>query len=141
MPMADRGEGSLLPAEVLARRASLPLKVALVTLEGAAVRLTEELVRRGHRRVAYVQFSERLDELERAHHSVRDRRDGYARVVSAAGLEPAFVGDRAELAHGSREEIVERVRVALAGPDRPTAADYRLPDPAAARAWLEGKAL
>jgi hypothetical protein len=39
MRMADGGDGGLLPAEVLARRASLPLKVAPVTLEGAAVRL------------------------------------------------------------------------------------------------------
>jgi trehalose 6-phosphate phosphatase len=57
-----------------------------------------------------------------------------------AGTRPLFLGDDATDEAGFAAARELGGAGILVGPGRPTAADYRLPDPAAARAWLEASA-
>lgn len=60
--------------------------------------------------------------------------------AALAGTRPVFLGD--DVTDEAGFEAAQALGGAgiLIGPGRPTAASYRLPDPAAARAWLEAAA-
>jgi DNA-binding LacI/PurR family transcriptional regulator len=93
---------------------------------GAAQRATQELIARGHQRIALLHLIEPhvfggLDFEQarpRFHYSVADRTEGYTRAMRGAGLTP-------HVAHNDRfvptSEHVAACRTLLSGRDRPTA--------------------
>ncbi len=84
--------------------------------EQAGLLATEKLIARGHRRIAYVDYNNDLDDLG-AHYSAKDRQAGYARAMLAAGLAPRRIGQkRIALARNMMADL----RQALEGSDRPT---------------------
>lgn len=92
---------------------------------GAARAVTEEMIKLGHRRIALVHMIARLGRegafakhWQGLHYSVRDRDEGYAKVMKRRGLVPRV------LSHGEfieESEQVDRCRALLSAKDRPTA--------------------
>ena len=84
----------------------------------AAQQATKELIKRGHRRIAYVDYHNNHSPLVGPlHYSVADRSNGYIAAMEAAGLTPQLVWEE-------RDVTRERMTLAsalLASPDRPTA--------------------
>ncbi len=79
---------------------------------------TENLLRSGHRRVAFVDYSASRSELNVAHYSIRDRQAGYEQAMAEAGLTPRVVrGDKS--AHAD-ERLAYSFRM-LNSEDRPEA--------------------
>jgi DNA-binding LacI/PurR family transcriptional regulator len=91
--------------------------------DAAAARYaTEELLKRGHTRVAYVNYSYDPDQ-DSPHYSVAARYENYAKAMTDAGLTPQAVWGNRALAEW-RVAPSERIRLAaewLRQPDRPTA--------------------
>ena len=71
---------------------------------------TERLIQLGHRRVAYVDYSENM------HYSGEDRCAGYLQAVRTAGLAPQVIRERVP-----RKDRVGRTRDWLSSSERPTA--------------------
>ncbi len=85
----------------------------------AGDRAATHLLELGHKRIAFVDFSHRADELQSVHYSARDRQAGYERAMTRAGLS-------AEVFRGGGpvvEDNHERARYArsiVSSGDRPT---------------------
>ena len=79
---------------------------------GAACTMTERMIRLGHRRIAFVDYS------VTAHYSGLDRYSGYVQAMESAGLLPRKIEGRASL---PPEERVKLSRAWLTATDRPTA--------------------
>ncbi len=75
---------------------------------GAAATLTQFFLKRGHRRIAYVDFLHG-DDIDREHHSVTDRRDGYKLAMREAGLEPVLRTFSQKVALNRRVEIAREL--------------------------------
>jgi LacI family transcriptional regulator len=85
----------------------------------SAKQLTEEMLRLGHRRIAFANLNHHPALSSPDHYSFDDRRDGYCSALSAAGLAPIYVGDEA-----GEMPFAERLAFAkawLRNPERPTA--------------------
>jgi LacI family transcriptional regulator len=85
---------------------------------GAGRRAVEHLVKLGHRRVAYVDYSHGTDELPGKHYSARHRCDGYVEAMRQAGLTPQII--RNESGPVPYRERPARSRAWLTAADRPT---------------------
>jgi LacI family transcriptional regulator len=92
---------------------------------GAAKRATEELVKLGHKRIAFVHLIARFDwpgsiasKRPSFHYSVADRAAGYVSAMRAAGL-PSQITAHDRFVNES--EHLEVCRALLSGADRPTA--------------------
>jgi LacI family transcriptional regulator len=83
----------------------------------AAKTVTQHLLERGHRRIAYVDYVHCLTDRSE-HYSAFDRRDGYVAAMRAAGRKVNTIGIPAGEARG---DIVARSRAILKGTRRPTA--------------------
>jgi LacI family transcriptional regulator len=83
----------------------------------AGRRVTEHLLRRGHRRIAYVDYH--YHRPEDRHYSKADRYEGYADAMRAAGLAPRLISDAPPLPPGQSRP--DHIREWLTAPDRPTA--------------------
>jgi LacI family transcriptional regulator len=78
---------------------------------GAAADLTRRLIRHGHRRIAYVNYSTGWTTIDRAHYSQRDRQSGYEAAVREAGLEPlVYMHDQFVAARRCEEVSREMLR-------------------------------
>ena len=86
--------------------------------EDAGRRAAEYLLSRGSRRVAYVDYSHRVDDPIGLHYSAIDRRVGYERAMIAAGLQPRVIEPPADFGVGMFESLS---RQWLQGGDRPDA--------------------
>ncbi|MDQ3814206.1 MAG: LacI family transcriptional regulator [Armatimonadota bacterium] len=90
--------------------------------QGGARRVTEHLLKLGHRRIGYVQPARR--DGEEPHYSIHARRAGYEEAMRAARLKPAVFElppqptYRQEILTDRREEVATEL---LATPQRPTA--------------------
>ena len=84
----------------------------------AARRLTEYLLRRGHRRIAYVDYHNDPVARNVGHYSVVDRCRGYEQAMTKAGLTPRVI--RQDGCWSERQKIESAVAW-LQAPDRPTA--------------------
>ena len=87
--------------------------------EDAACRATQQLLDRGHRRIAFVDVSYGPT-YRNPHYSLLKRRDGYERAMKGAGLTARVIGPP----RGSKVPGLERVafcRALLEEKDRPTA--------------------
>lgn len=73
--------------------------------EDAGRRAVEYLLSRGCRRVAYVDYSHRIDDPIRMHYSAIDRRMGYERAMVAAGLQPRVIESPADFGVGMFEGL------------------------------------
>ncbi len=82
---------------------------------GGGKAAAEHLLRLGHRRIAYAEFS---TDPQARHYSEVDRREGYAEAMRAAGLPPRLLRPE-PLSHGP--DRVQLARRWLAGGDRPSA--------------------
>ncbi len=78
--------------------------------------LTKHLIELGHTRIAYVDTWWGFEH-DHAHHSVGDRRDGYADAMTEANLEPEWF----LLQQATPNEQWQQLRGWLERPDRPTA--------------------
>jgi LacI family transcriptional regulator len=58
---------------------------------GAGKAAAQHLLSLGHRKIAFVDYSHRLDEIAQEHYSATDRRNGYAAAMAEAGLEPRVI--------------------------------------------------
>lgn len=83
----------------------------------AAQRATQYLLRLGHRKIAYLDFSHDRNP-DNDHYSAFDRFEGYAAAMTQVGLAAQQLGPVAEIPPGQR---FEAARQALSQPDRPTA--------------------
>jgi LacI family transcriptional regulator len=84
---------------------------------GAAADLTRRLIRHGHLRIAYVNYSTGWKTIDGAHYSQRDRQSGYEAAMRESGLEPlVYMHD--QFVAGRRCEEVSREMLQLL---RPTA--------------------
>jgi LacI family transcriptional regulator len=81
---------------------------------GIAEEATRRLIRRGHSRIAYVDYSH--DPGAWTHHSGQDRHEGYLRAMREAGLVPLSV-----VRHVAAKERVAFSAEWLSGGERPTA--------------------
>lgn len=79
--------------------------------------ITEKLLKDGHTRIAYLDFTQHWDNLSCAHYSVIDRAAGYEDAMRDAGLPSQIL--RAPTAMPGRE--IEMAREWLSAADRPTA--------------------
>jgi LacI family transcriptional regulator len=79
---------------------------------------TEQLVQRGHRRIAYVDYAVGHDALAQAHYSRRERELGYTQAMLAAGLRPEVLRLATGLEKQQRADDLERL---LREANRPTA--------------------
>ncbi len=86
--------------------------------DGAAVAATRRLLELGHRRICYMDMTASLEESPEWHYSRRDRRDGYARAMRDAQLEPMAIIPSRRFLH---ERMVDHVRQLLQSPSAPTA--------------------
>jgi len=84
---------------------------------GAAAQATRELVQRGHRRIAFLNYNNRVDSVNE-HYSFTDRFAGYAEVMKEAGLPFYRFGDSDWRDEG---RIISSMVEFLRQPDRPTA--------------------
>ena len=84
----------------------------------AARDLTQTLLQRGHKRIAYVNCVTGTTQ-PAWHHSSRDRYDGYAMAMQQAGLQPRLIAGEEGI---DRKERVAFLRPFLSAPDAPTAA-------------------
>ena len=84
---------------------------------GGAMAATQHLLKLGHRRITYLDFSS-LESPERIHYSRIDRYEGYAQAMRSAGL--PFT-PRERYAGVPVNDRLEAVRSILKEPDRPTA--------------------
>jgi LacI family transcriptional regulator len=84
---------------------------------GAGVRAAEELIRAGHRRIAYVQLihGELTGETPGLHYSVLDRYRGYEQAMLRAGLRPEPLHDAVGL-----QRMPGLIRELLSRSERPT---------------------
>jgi DNA-binding LacI/PurR family transcriptional regulator len=82
---------------------------------GAGKRAVDELVKRGHRRIAYV---DRYFDPPQVHYSRRDRREGYLAAMKSAGLQPQSVTSSDRVSGVAAIELLKKL---LAAKDRPTA--------------------
>lgn len=102
----------------------------------AAKELTEHLIERGHRRIAYVDYVHCLTDRDE-HYSAFDRHDGYLAAMKAFGLTPYVLSvERLE----ERGDLLARCRAILESSPRPTAiitySDSELLPLSHAAAWL-----
>jgi LacI family transcriptional regulator len=79
---------------------------------------TAWLLQRGHRRIAYVDYSHSTSELDDAHYSAADRRAGYLKAMAEAGLDPLPIQPRNPIPLADREQHISQW---LTRADRPTA--------------------
>ncbi len=86
---------------------------------GAARAATEDLLKLGHRRIAFAHYSVG-PAFPNPHYSVADRREGYEIAMRAAGLEPRVIM-ATEGFDVPATERVQYTRQWLDSPDRPTA--------------------
>ena len=93
---------------------------------GLARQVAEHLIRLGHRRIAYVDFTVGRCEMDTAHYSRRDREAGYVAALREAGLAPRIIQDDERIWPGHRARA--RCREILAAPDAPTAFTGYSPD-------------
>lgn len=84
---------------------------------GAAAALTRKLIARGHRRIAYVNYSHGWRTIQEAHYSARDRQAGYEAVMREAGLSPVVYMQDQYVPAGECEQVSRRMLRSL----RPTA--------------------
>lgn len=88
----------------------------------AARRLTDHFIEKGHRDIAYVDYSHRHDQPRTHHYSAFDRLAGYQAAMKRAGLPPRFIGDRNAISgRGTRQERQDFSRSWLESPQRPQA--------------------
>ncbi len=85
---------------------------------GAAIDATADLIRRGHKRIAYVDYAHGHADYAQAHYSVQDRRSGFLRAMEDAGLEPVSIEFPEKLPLDQRLPHAQRM---LAQRRRPTA--------------------
>ena len=85
---------------------------------GAGRGATRELLKLGHRRVVYLDFSSPASS-EAIHYSCIDRLQGYSQTMRQAGLAPRRYGDEAIW---DQREMIPSLRAMLREPTRPTAA-------------------
>jgi LacI family transcriptional regulator len=102
----------------------------------AAKELTQHLIERGHRRIAYVDYVHCLTDRDE-HYSAFDRHDGYLAAMKAAGLTPNVIGIGS---FEQRGDLLARSRAVLESAPRPTAivtySDSELLPFSHAAAWL-----
>ncbi len=84
----------------------------------AARQATEHLLRLGHRRIAYVDYSHGAKGMDAVHYSARDRQAGHAAALCDAGLTPRILRAPTMIEGEAR---IQAVAQWLAAPDRPTA--------------------
>jgi LacI family transcriptional regulator len=92
---------------------------------GAARTVTEELLKRGHQRIALVHLVERMGANQpfseyrpHMHYSVADRVGGYAEAMRSAGLTPRVLSHDRFI---GPDEHIQACQALLNGPERPTA--------------------
>ena len=95
-----------------------PFDAAYPDDERAGYEATQTLLRAGHRRISYVDFTAGLETAGERHYSHDDRRAGYERAMRDADAEPlAFVSDE----HLTFDAPVEHARRVLESTHAPTA--------------------
>jgi len=92
---------------------------------GAARSVTEDLIKRGHRRIALVHLVARLGSNQpfkelrpRMHYSVADRLAGYTEAMQGAGLQLRILSNERYIDFDEHMQVCDAL---LRGPDRPTA--------------------
>jgi DNA-binding LacI/PurR family transcriptional regulator len=88
---------------------------------GDAARLTEHVLSKGHRRIAFLDTTQ---EVEGGHYSVEHRRQGYGQAMRDAGLEPRVITVDSKMSVRTTSapqpvDVLERLLREM--PDRPTA--------------------
>jgi LacI family transcriptional regulator len=83
----------------------------------AGLRATQLLLRAGHRKIAYADYSHGKDD-QTVHYSAQDRRAGYEQAMQQAALPVRVIQ---ELEHVQSGRRMDHARRWLAGDDRPTA--------------------
>lgn len=85
----------------------------------AAQHATEELIKRGHRRITYVDYHNiHSPVVGPLHYSMVDRSEGYIAAMTAAGLKPQTAWEDRKIAPGERINLATQL---LDRPNRPTA--------------------
>jgi LacI family transcriptional regulator len=110
--------GRIADGHVPAIYMNTPLQADAVYVDerGGGRELTQHLLQLGHRRIAYVDTWWGQN-VQNAHHSVTDRREGYREALAEAGLSPQwFLMDQAK-----PDEQRHALQEFLAGEDRPSA--------------------
>lgn len=69
----------------------IPKHCVYIDDHGGAFEATRHLLRRGHRRIAYVDYTHAADFSSQQHYSVVDRRAGYEQAMRQAGLIPRIL--------------------------------------------------